>query len=309
MELRKSILITDKVHQLLVEELDKDGFNVDYQPKLPLSETLKIVHNYCGLIVNSKTICDKKLIDLGANLKFIGRLGSGLEIIDLDYSAKNKIKILRTPEANCEAVAEHALGMLLSLFNNFKISDSQLKKLNWQREQNRGIEIRDKTIGIIGYGHTGPAFHELLKPFGAEIIIYDKFKPPFDDTSLLSQIKFKSDIISVHLPLTSETIGFVDYNFIQNCRNPFFLINTARGKNVIIKDLLKGLDEGKVLGACLDVFENEKSHTYTKLEIDLYKDLHNRPNVISTPHVAGWTKESLLRIAESMLAQIRGLKL
>lgn len=306
--MKNSILITDKVHPLLLDNLDNDGFNVDYHPKMSLVDTKKIVQRYFGIVVNSKTICDEKLMDLGVNLKFIGRLGSGLEIIDLDYAKKKGISVIRTPEANCGAVAEQALGMLLSLFNNLKNADKQLRILNWQREENRGIEIKGKTIGIIGYGHTGQAFHHLLKPFGAEILIYDKYKSPFDSNLALNKIINNADIISIHLPLTEETIGFVDRSFINKCSKPFYLINTARGQNVVLKDLLDALDRRKVLGACLDVFENEKPDTYDKVDTELYHDLNNRMNVISTPHVAGWTHESLKRIAESMLRQIRELE-
>jgi len=300
-----NILITDKVHPFLIEELEKDGHEIAYHPKMPLSETLEVVQNYEGLIVNSKTICDKKLFDKAKKLKYIGRLGSGLEIIDLTYAAEKGVKVIRTPDGNCDAVAEHALGMLLSLFNQFKRAERQLKILNWQREANRGTEIRGKTIGIIGYGHTGPALHELLKSFGAQIIIYDKYRTPYDDELFLTEMMEQADVISIHLPLTDETIGYADKAFFDSVSKPFYLINTARGKNVVLPDLVEALDSGKVLGACLDVFENEKPDTYNFEEDAMYIDLHNRENVICTPHVAGWTHESLLRIAESMLRQIR----
>ncbi len=301
----KSILITDKVHPFLIDELKNDGHEIDYRPKLPLSETLKIIQNHHGIVVNSKTICDQNLIDKADNLQFIGRLGSGLEIIDLNYAKAKNIHVIRTPEANCDAVAEQALGMLLSLFNNLKNANAQLKDFNWQREENRGIEIRGKTIGIIGFGHTGPAFNNLLKPFGAKIIIYDKYKAPYDSKELLEKIKNEANIISIHLPLTQETTGYINKEFIRECKNSFYLINTARGKNIILKDIIGGLNEGKILGACLDVFENEKPTTYSTAERNSYRNIHSRINVISTPHVAGWTHESLLRIAKSMLRQIR----
>ncbi|MEE9374651.1 MAG: NAD(P)-dependent oxidoreductase [Saprospiraceae bacterium] len=307
--MKKSILITDKVHPKLTRELEKDGFVVNNHPKMTLSETIAIIQKYDGVIVNSKTICNKKLIDKAENLKFIGRLGSGLEIINLKYAAIKGIHVLRTPEANCGAVAEQALGMILCLFNNIKNANAQLKTLNWQREENRGIEIRGKTIGIIGYGYTGTAFHELIKPFGAKIIVYDKYKAPYQDKILLDQIHNEADIISIHLPLTNETIGYVNSDFIKKCKKPFYIINTARGKNVVISDLIEALDKWQILGACLDVFENENSSTFTQQEMKMYLDLYNRVNVICTPHIAGWTEESLLRIAESMLWKIRKLEI
>lgn len=303
--MKKSILVTDKVHHNLLNALEADGYNVDYYPKFALEQTLSIIEDYFGVIVNSKTLCDKKLIDKGKKLKFIGRLGSGLEIIDLEYAQKKKIAVIRTPEGNCQSVGEHAIGMLLSLFNKLPKSRKQLKVLNWQREENRGIEIRGKKVGIIGYGHTGPAFKNLLSPFGAEVLIYDKYRYPYDDPQMLSNIKKEADIISLHLPMTEETRGYVDTSFIESMKKPFYLINTARGKNVITQDLLDGLDRGKVLGACLDVYENEKPNTYTAAEKVMYTDLMNRNNVICTPHVAGWTQESLERIADVMLEKIK----
>ena len=272
------ILITDKVHELLIDELTSDGFEISYHPKMPLKETLNVVSGYDGIIVNSKTICDQKLIDEGSKLKFIGRLGSGLEIIDLEYARSKGIKVIRTPDGNCDAVAEHALGMILCLLNHFKQSSRQLKTLNWQREANRGSEIRGKVVGIIGYGHTGPAFHNLLKPFGAEVLVYDKYKKPYDDEDMLNEIKMRSDIISIHLPLTEETINYVDKKFIEEVSKPFYLINTARGKNVVLSDLIDALYSEKVLGACLDVFQNEKPDTYNMEENVMYMELYNREN-------------------------------
>jgi len=307
--MNKSILVTDKVHSLLINELKTDGFDIDYEPNLPLNETHGVIQKYSGVIVNSKTICDKSLINKAQRLKFIGRLGSGLEIIDLDYANKKGIHVLRTPEANCQSVAEHALGMILSLFNNLQNAACQLKTLQWNREENRGLEIRGKTIGIIGFGHTGTAFSNLLKSTGAHILSYDKYKAPHNEEILMSRIHHQADIISLHLPLTEETFHYVDKDFFSKCEAPFYLINTGRGKNIKTEDLIWALDNGKVLGACLDVFENEKPNTYSSHESNMYKDLMNRNNVICSPHVAGWTHESLERIALTMLNKIRALHL
>lgn len=303
------ILITDKVDTYLIEELQKDGFAIDYKPKLSLASTSEIIHAYQGIIVNSKTICDRKLIDRAKNLKFIGRLGSGLEIIETKYAESKSISVIRTPDGNCDAVAEHALGMLLSLLNNFNRARRQLRDLNWQREQNRGLELAERTVGIIGYGHTGPAFHKLLHPFGTKVLIYDKYKPPFNTDIILNQIVENADVISLHLPLTAETKEYINRTFIRRVRHPFFLINTSRGQHVVLNDLLDGLNDGQILGAGLDVFENEKISSFSAEEMEKYRDLFDRDNVICTPHVAGWTKESLRKIAESMVRQIRMLNL
>ena len=305
--MNKSILITDKVHPILISELEQDGYKIDYRPNILLQETHKLIPAFHGIMINSKIICDKSLIDKAKNLEFIGRLGSGLEIIDLDYAYKRGIKVVRTPEANCDSVAEHALGMILSLFNNLPKASRQLQNLNWQREQNRGFELRAKTVGIIGMGHTGTSFANLLKPFGVHLLCYDKYRPGYNDENILTEILDRSEIISLHLPLTDETIHYVNEEFIGKNRNPFYLINTARGENVKTEDLLNALDNGMILGACLDVFENEKPENYSPSETEMYSNLMNRSNVICTPHVAGWTIESLERMAFTMLEKIRDL--
>lgn len=290
-----------------MEGLREDGCIVTYLPQQTLSYTLSMIHHYEGIIINSKTLCDDLFFSRANNLEFIGRLGSGLEIIDLDLAKEKGVKVLNTPEANCGAVAEHALGMVLGLFNNLRKSSDQLSQFIWHREENRGTELSSKTIGIIGYGHTGSAFATLLQPFGCKLLCHDKYKRAIPFESSLESIWDEADVISLHLPFTKETKHYIDDYFLEKCKKQLYIINTGRGQNICTKSLLQGLDNGRILGACLDVFENEKPHTYNGQERDMYKDLMNRPNVLCTPHIAGWTHESLERIATTMLQKIRSI--
>jgi len=304
------VLITDFVHELLIEGLKNAGFEVTYLPEIKLDEVKSIIHDYCVIVINTKTVMDKEMIDKAGELKLIVRLGSGLDIIDLDYTKLKNIKVVNTPEGNRNAVAEHALGLLLSLFNNINTSNWEVKKMQWSREKNRGIELDGKTIGIIGFGNTGSQFAKKLSGFDVNILAFDKYKQRFADniryvkeTSLDSIFK-EADVISFHVPLTKETIYFFNNEFIYKVKKDFFLINTSRGKVVNTKDLISGLEKGKVKGAVLDVLENEKVDLYSPDEVKMYKKLFSMPNVIVTPHIAGWTKESKVKISELTLESI-----
>ncbi|MBC7885196.1 MAG: hypothetical protein H7X99_06960 [Saprospiraceae bacterium] len=299
----KKILITDHVHPLLTEKLKQIGFEVDYDTTLDNSRVDNIIHNYVGIIINSKIIMDKSKIDKGKNLRFIGRLGSGLEIIDVGYAKIKKIKVFNSPEGNRNAVAEHEIGMILALMNNLIRSDREVRNYHWNREKNRGTELKGKTIGIIGLGHTGSAFAKKLSSWELKVISYDKYRTQYPSSLRfvekvdLNTVITRSDIISLHLPLTHETKSLVNESFISHCKDGVIISNTSRGDILDTKALLEGLDSGKVSGACLDVFENEKPETFSDKEREMYQRLYKMENVVLTPHIAGWTKESLQLIA------------
>jgi len=306
----KKVLITDFVHDLLIEGLENAGFEVVYLPKIKLDEVKAIIHRYCVVVINTKTVMDREMIDKAINLKLIVRLGSGLDIIDLEYAKQKNIKVINTPEGNRNAVGEHALGLLLSLFNNICISNREVKDMQWNREKNRGIELDGKTIGIIGFGNTGSQFAKKLSGFDVNILAFDKYKQRFADNiryvkeTSLDSIFEEADVISFHVPLTKETKYFLNKEFIEKVKKDFYLINTSRGMVVNTEDLIEGLETGKVKGAVLDVLENEKLNSYSSDEMKMYKNLFSMANVVVTPHIAGWTNESKIKIAELSLKNI-----
>ncbi|WP_235298811.1 NAD(P)-dependent oxidoreductase [Portibacter marinus] len=305
------VLITDAVHSSIIGTIEKLGFEVTYIPKLEYAELDDMIADYEGIIINSKIIMDQRMIDKAGNLHFIGRLGSGLDIIDLEYAKKKGIAVLSAPEGNSNAVGEHALGMLLSLANHLNRADREVRQFKWNREKNRGFELEGKKIGIIGYGHTGPAFAEKLQGFRAQIYVYDKYRKHIADKkrsimeTSLTQIQRECDIISIHLPLTPETKNLVNQEFFEKCLKRPVVINTSRGKILKIEDLLQALKTGRISGACLDVFENEKPQTFTEQEKHVYEELYASDKVLLTPHIAGWTKESKKKIASTLIAKIK----
>lgn len=307
----KKILITDKVHNLLPEGLRDLGFEVIYDITVDNNKLDKIIHEFHGIIINSKIIMDKTRIDKGVNLSFIGRLGSGLEIIDVKYAKSKGIAVYNSPEGNRNAVAEHEFGMILGLLNNLLRSDREVRNFHWEREKNRGTELSGKTIGIIGMGHTGTSFAEKLSPWRLNVISHDKYRERYP-TSLrfvhkvdLNTIIAQSDIISIHLPLTDETRYLVNEDFLSRCKDGVIISNTSRGQHVDTKALINALHSKKVGGACLDVFENEKPETFSEEEKMMYSHLYSFENVILSPHIAGWTHESLVLIASVLLDKIR----
>ncbi len=307
----KKILITDDVHPLLIEGMEADGFHCDYRPEITLEEVRAIIGDYEGLIINSKILVDRVLLDKAPKLRFVGRLGSGMEIVDREYAAVKGVAVLSSPEGNCNAVAEQALGMLLALSNNLLRADREVRQKTWNREKNRGFEIMGKTIGIIGFGHTGSAFAKKLSGMGVKILAYDKYKENYTAGFLnveaveMPEIFEKAEIISFHLPLTAETKHLVDLTFINKCKKGVILINTSRGQVIKTEDLIVGLGSGIIGGACLDVFENEKPKTYSEREREMYNRLFSFENVVVTPHIAGWTFESKRRLADILLGKIR----
>ena len=310
----KSVLITDHVHPILINGLKANGFNIVFDPYYDPSHLLHDIRDIHGIIINSKIRMTREVLDKANNLAFIGRLGSGLEIIDVDYAESKGIAVFNSPEGNRNAVAEHVMGMLLSLSNKLLKADTEIRSGKWKREENRGFELEGKTLGIIGLGNTGQALARKLSGWALNIIYYDKYqlhKP--DHLSYIQSVDLRvlienSDIISLHLPLTEETTMMVNHEFIEKCRNGAIIINSSRGKIVDTLALIEALENGELGGACLDVFENEKPSTFTTSEHDMYGRLYALPNVVLSPHVAGWTRESLEKISRTILDKILSLR-
>ncbi|MFH1937150.1 MAG: NAD(P)-dependent oxidoreductase [Bacteroidota bacterium] len=304
------VLIIDEVHPLIPSELTAHGFACDFFPDYGRDDFLRIIDQYTGVIIRSKIRLDREILSRAAKLKFIGRVGSGLENMDVPYALEKGIVCLNSPEGNRDAVAEHALGMLLSLMNHLNRADREVKSGRWIREGNRGTEIKGKTVGIVGYGNTGSAFAQRLKGFEANVISYDKYKTGYSEgntrETTLDEIVDSADILSLHVPLTDETTYMVDASFLARFKKPIWLINTSRGKVVRTADLVKALKSGKVLGAALDVLEYEES-SFEALAQDLpddYRYLMEAGNVILTPHIAGWTQESNMKLARVLVEKI-----
>lgn len=303
------VLITDDVHPIMIKEFQSMNFEVDYFPNITYAETEKIIAEYSGIIVNTKIRVDKNLIDGGIQLKFIGRVGSGMDHIDVKYAKEKNIGVFSSPEGNANAVAEHALGMLLCLLNNISRADAEIRNGIWKREENRGVEISGKTIGIIGFGNTGSAFAKKLSGFECNILAFDKYKSGFGNTYVkevdYNRLLDQSDIISFHVPLTIETKFMVNKVMIESTKKPFYLMNTSRGGVVKTIELIDGLNSGKILGAALDVFENEKYYELKKDEKILFDTLSSMRNVVMTPHIAGWTFESKVKLTKILMEKIK----
>ncbi len=302
------VLITDDVHPLLNEGLEQDGFAVDYRPDVSAEEVLEIIPDYEGLVINSKVYASRELLDRAVKLKFVCRAGSGLEVIDLDYARQKNVIAFNSPEGNRNAVAEHALGMLLNLLNNISRADKELRNKEWKREENRGNELSGKTIGLMAYGNTARSFAKILKGFDVKILAYDKYLQGFENESSLETIFDQADVLSLHLPLTEETKYMIDWKFLSSFKKPIWLINTSRGKVLRTADLISALNEGKVVAAALDVFENEKLNSLNENEKRDFEELISDNRVLLTPHIAGWTHESKKKIAEVLLEKIRAIQ-
>ena len=309
--MKGNILITDEVHPILPEGLEQNGFKVNYQPKIVPEQVLAIIHDYEGLIVNSKVYVGKEILDKAVKLKFVCRAGSGLEVIDLEYAKLKNIKCFNAPEGNRVAVAEHALGMLLSQMNNITKADAEVRNYKWQREENRGHELTGKTVGLIAYGNNAQAFAKVLRGFDVKILAYDKYYHHFTDEHVteasLEQIYEEADVLSLHLPLTPETTYMIDHKFLSSFKKSVWLINTSRGKVLNTGDLIRSMQEGKVIAAALDVLENEKLNNLNEHEKQFFDQLISSKNILLTPHIAGWTHESKRRIAQVLLHKIRSI--
>ena len=305
------VLHLDTNHPLLIDQLNDLGFTNHEDYTSTKSEVEKIINEYDGFIIRSRFTIDKEFIDLATNLKFIGRVGAGLENIDCDYAELKGIHLMSAPEGNRNAVGEHTLGMLLSLFNKLNKADREVRQGKWLREENRGIELDGKTVGLIGYGNMGKAFAKKLKGFDVEILCYD-IKPNVGDENVtqvsLIDLQNKVDILSIHTPQNALTMNMVNEQFINKFQKPFWLINTARGKSVITADLVSALKSKRILGAGLDVLEYEKAsfeNLFTSRMPKAFQYLIQADNVLLTPHIAGWTKESKEKLAQTIINKIK----
>lgn len=305
------VLLIDDIHPILIEMLENENISIAYHPEYNREDIIKNISLYDGIIVRSKIKVDKQIIDLASKLKFIARSGAGMDSIDIEYAQQKNILCLNSPEGNRDAVGEHTLGLLLALFDKITKSDKQVRQGLWLREANRGLEIKEKTIGIIGYGNMGKEFAKRLCGFDCKVLAYDKYKTNYSDQyakqSTLEELKKECDILSLHVPLTEETKYMVDKEFINSFNKPFFLLNTSRGKVVKLSDLIFALENNKVLGTGLDVleyenFSNEMSFD-NKAKEELSK-LFAMENTVLTPHVAGWTKESYYKLSYFLAKKI-----
>ncbi len=306
------ILHIDSNHPLLINQLKGLGFQNDEDYTSSKAEIEEKIHLYDGCIIRSRFSIDEPFLTKAHNLKFIGRVGAGLENIDCEFATSKDIALITAPEGNSNAVGEHSLGMLLSLFNKLNKADKEVKNGIWLREQNRGIELDGKTIGIIGYGNMGKSFAKKLRGFNVEVLCYD-IKPSVGDENCkqvsLGELQEKADVLSLHTPQTALTKKMINTAFIKSFTKSFWLINTARGKSVVTKDLVMALKSGKILGAGLDVLEYEKSsfeNLFSKnLMPDAFQYLIAAENVLLSPHVGGWTQESKEKLAQTIVAKIK----
>ena len=308
------ILHIDSNHPLLWEQLEQAGFHNEADFTSSKSEIQTKIQNYHGIVIRSRFKIDREFIDKATNLKFIARVGAGLESIDCEYAKSKKIHLIAAPEGNRNAVGEHAIGMLLSLMNKLNRADKLVREGKWIREGNRGYELEGKTIGLIGYGNMGKSFAKKLRGFDVEVLCYDILPDVGDENAKqvsLKELQQKSDVLSLHIPWTPETDKMVNINFINAFAKPFWFINTSRGKNVVTDDLVTGLVSGKILCAGLDVLEYEKL-SFENLFIESEKPkafeyLLQAENVILTPHIAGWTFESHQKLAQIIVDKIKKL--
>ena len=309
MSASRKILITDDVHALLPDGLRKMGFEVHYLPLITPEEVLNTIQEYEGLVINSKVYVGKDMLDRAEKLKFVCRAGSGLEVIDLEYAKAKQVVAFNSPEGNRNAVAEFALGALLNMMRNVSKANTEVKNHHWKRELNRGEELSGKTVGMIAFGNTGQAFAKLLSGFDVRVLAYDKYFHGFTGghvkEAALDEIFEEADVLSLHLPLTTETKYMVNYEFLSSFKKPYWFINTSRGKVLRTADLIRAVAEGKISSAALDVLENEKIDTLNPDEQENFKNLVSDNKIFLSPHIAGWTHESKRKIAEVLLAGIQ----
>lgn len=305
------ILHLDTNHSLLINQLNDLGFTNQEDYTSSKEDVEAKIHEYDGIVIRSRFTIDKQFLDKATNLKFIGRVGAGLENIDCDYAESKGVYLISAPEGNRNAVGEHALGMLLSLFNKLNKADKEVRQGKWLREDNRGIELDGKTVGLIGYGNMGKAFAKKLKGFDVEVLCYDIKLNIGDENARqvsLKELQEKADVLSLHTPQTLLTTNMVNEAFISQFKKSFWLINTARGKSVVTSDLVEALKSGKILGAGLDVLEYEKASFENLFSSEMpqaFEYLIQAENVLLTPHVAGWTIESKEKLAQTIVDKIK----
>lgn len=295
------VLIADRTHSVLEERLRAAGFEVSVEPDHDYESLARAAQGCDGLVVRSKVIIDKEFVDRVPSLRCIGRVGAGMETIDVEYAEGKGVRCLNSPEGNRDAVGEHAVGLLLAMLNNIARADSEVRRGLWQREANRGYELGPLTVGIIGYGNMGQAFAKRLSGFGCNTVIYDKYK----EIGSLDEVHRVADVVSFHVPLTDETRHYLDAQFIDTMAKPFFLLNTSRGAVVDTEALVQGLENGKVRGAALDVLEYENMQADSLGDVPVaLRYLMQSPRTVLTPHVAGWTVESKYKLAAVLADKI-----
>lgn len=308
---KKQILIVDDLHPVFKQEAEVLGYAVTDEPLFTREQTLAAIKDYEGLAVRTKFQVDREMIDAAPRLKFIARAGAGMDNVDDAYAKEKGIICINAPEGNADAVAEHSIAMLLSLMNNLRQADQQVRQGIWDREANRAWELKGRTFGIIGYGYMGQALAQKLQGFGLDVIAYDKYKTGFSDAyarevSMEEIVKF-SDVLSLHIPLTRETRQLVNDEYLFHFRKPIFFLNTSRGEIVQTEAILKAIEQGKILGAGLDVLEVEKFPALS--EQSWYPSLVANNKVLLSPHVAGWTFESYRKISEVLAAKLKNLEI
>lgn len=303
------VLIVDDMHESIIPLLKEAGYDPIYLPVITRNEILEIIHEFVGLVIRSKTMVDPELIEKGKYLKFVARAGSGIDKLDVSHLKSRDITIINAPEGNRDALGEHVLGILLTVLHRLHISFQQVSNGMWDREGNRGIELKGKVVGIFGVGHMGTSFARKLAGMECEVIGYDKYVTSFDSQYVkkvsIDEFFERTEILSIHIPLTEETRYLFDGQFLSNFSRLKVLINTSRGKILKLEDLVHLLEDGRLYGAALDVLENEKLAIYTNKERSLIKKLISFPNVIITPHVGGWTFESYQRINEVLVEKLK----
>lgn len=308
------VLIVDDIHPVFIEIVERAGFLVDYKPTITYEEARLAISDYEVLVLRSKFKVNQELIDLAKNIKAIARAGAGIDNIDIEYAKSKNIQLISANEGNCDAVAEHMLGMLLSLLNKLCVSNAEIHEGKWLREENRGFELGGKTVALIGYGHNGQAMARKLSGFDVKVLVYDKYRASYSDDyakeATMEEVFENADVLSLHIPLTSETKELISHQYIAQFKKPFYFLNGSRGGTVDIESLLQALDEKRISAAALDVLPIEKFPALNST--DWFKKLKAHPNVILSPHVAGWTVESYYKIAkilaEKLLRSVKSMQ-
>ncbi len=309
--MKGKILVVDKMHDSIIPMLNSIGWEADYHPNFQRTEILERIGSYQGLIIRSKTKIDEEFVRNTSSLKFVARAGAGIDNLDTDLLKAHKIQVVNAAEGNRDALGEHCIGMILSVLHRIHVSNREVRGDIWRREENRGHELGNKTVGILGFGHMGSALAERLISFGCKVVAYDKYKTNYAPANVeeldLETFKNETEILSLHVPLTEETKAFIDYDFLTSFPRLFILVNTARGEILKTNDLLKLFEEGKLYGAAFDVLENEKLASLNPEEKEVFNQLKSKENIVFSPHVAGWTFESYRKINEVLVEKISKL--
>lgn len=304
----RKVIITAKSHEILRERLPLHGYQVEYKPDITYDELKNSLDRVEGLVVSTRVPIDRLLLEAAADLRWIGRLGSGMELIDVEFARSRGIKVISSPEGNCDAVGEHALGMLLGLMNRIAWSHREVGEFIWKRDPNRGWELNGRTVGIVGFGHTGAAFAKKLQGFDVTVLAYDKYKSGFASDNIreasLEQVCRYADVLSFHVPLTAETRHMADTALFRSLGQKPWVLNTSRGEVLRTTAIVQALKEGRIAGAGLDVLENERLETYTPEEKAELQWLTGQPNVLVTPHIAGYSHESFYKMSKVILEKL-----